>query len=78
MAGELSFNFSDLYGHKYGFQNTRNLTTPEEKDQMALIDNEDLAKKAPPNTDPAIPRNIAIGFFILVMGIVLFSMGGGS
>lgn len=74
--GELSFKLTDLYGHKFGYESTRSLVTPEAEDQLALVDSEDLAKKVTPNADPSFPRNILIGFFILTMAMIFFSMGG--
>lgn len=71
--GALNFYMKDLYGQ--GFNDTRLQTVPEEGDQLALVDDQDLAKKNPVNHDPAISRNILIGIIAIIVIIILFSLG---
>lgn len=68
----LNFHMKDIYGT--GFTDTRMQTVPEEGDQLALVDDQDLAKKNPVNHDPAISRNIIIGIIAIIAIIILFSL----
>lgn len=68
----LNFYARDIYGT--GYADTRNQTVPEADDQMALVDDEELAVKNPVNQDPAIPRNMLIGIIVMIVVIFAFSV----
>lgn len=72
MTGALNFYAKDVYGE--GFADTRSQTVPEENDQMALVDDQELAEKNPAKHDPAISRGIIIGLIIMLAIIFIFSM----
>lgn len=72
--GELTFKMADLYGQDFGFNTTRTESLPEEEDQLALVDDQALAKKNPVHHDPKISRNILIGMAIIGVIIILFSI----
>lgn len=72
--GALNFYMKDLYGHGNGYMDSRTQTVPEEGDQLALVDDQELASKNPVRHDPAISRNIIIGILAIMVIIILFSL----
>lgn len=75
MSGALNFFMKDVYGHESGYMDSRTQTVPEEQDQLALVDDQDAAKKNPVMHDPKASRNIIIGIVAIIAIVILFSLG---
>ena len=70
MAGELSFNFADMYPNM-GFMTTRLETVAEADDQHALVDNQELAEQTQVKHDPASHKTIWFAVAGIVAVVVL-------
>lgn len=75
MSGALNFYMKDVYGNGSGYMDSRTQTVPEEGDQLALVDDQDTAKKNPVRHDPKASRNIIIGIIAIMVIVILFSLG---
>lgn len=71
--GELHHHLADLYPGM-GFMTTELQTVAEPDDQMALVDDGEIAERHPAKVDPKTSKGIWIGI-IAILAIVI-GMGG--
>jgi hypothetical protein len=73
-TGALNFYMGDLYPGQAGYFNTSALSLPGPEDQMALVDDEQLAQQNPVDVDEHDHKKVWAAIAVVIGLIVLFSL----